>query len=105
MKQQLRFVVATIVLSLALRAPMVIGQAIKGSIQGRVTDSTGAVLQGASVTVTPGGVRTATTTEGDFTIAGLMPGAYTVTVDFVGFKEFSQSVTVNSGETMRVSVK
>src|SRR5215510_7963901 len=105
MKINVRFIVAAIALSLILRAPVVVAQVIKGSIQGRVTDSTGAVLQGASVTVTPGAVRTATTTEGDFTIAGLMPGAYTVTVGFVGFKEFTQPVTVSAGETVRVNVK
>src|SRR5215470_8548816 len=101
MKTNLRFIVAAIVLSLILHAPAVVAQVVKGSIQGRVTDSTGAVLQGASVTVTPGGTRSATTTEGDFTIAGLMPGTYTVTVGFVGFKEFSQSVAVAATETTR----
>src|SRR5262249_14975003 len=105
MKTNLRFIVAAIALSLTLHTPVVVAQVVKGSIQGRVTDSTGAVLQGASVTVTPGGVRAATTTEGDFAIAGVMPGTYTVTVDFVGFKQFTQSVTVAAGETMRVNVK
>src|SRR5215510_9583431 len=105
MKIRFRSVTVTIALLLMLRAPVVVAQAIKGSIQGHVTDSTGAVLQGASVTVTPGSVRTATSTEGDFTIPGLMPGTYTVTVHFVGFKEFSQSVTVTAGETMRVNAK
>src|SRR5215470_16277434 len=85
MKTNLRFIVAAIVLSLILHAPAVVAQVVKGSIQGRVTDSTGAVLQGASVIVTPGGARAATTTEGDFAIPGLMTGT--------------------AGETMRVNVK
>lgn len=105
MKINYRFIVAMIALFLTLRAAVAVAQVVKGSIQGRVTDSTGAVLQGASVTVTPSGVRTATSTEGDFAIPGLMPGAYTVVVDFVGFKEFSQSVTVTTGETTRVNAK
>jgi len=105
MKTNLRFIVGAIVLSITLHAPVAVAQVVKGSIQGRVTDSTGAVLQGASVIVTPGGARAATTTEGDFAIPGLMPGTYTLTVDFVGFKEFTQSVTVTAGETMRVNVK
>ena len=92
-------------LSVILQAPIVAAQGVRGSIQGRVTDSTGAVLQGASVTVTPGMARAATTTEGDFTIAGLIAGTYTVTVDFVGFKEFSQSVMVTAGETTRLNAK
>src|SRR5262245_57378145 len=105
MKINARFIVATIALSLILPAPVAVAQAIKGSIQGRVTDSSGGVLQGASVTASPGVVRTATSTEGDFAIPGLMPGTYTVTVDFLGFKEFTQSVTVSSGETTRLNVK
>src|SRR5262245_43719622 len=105
MKITVRFIVGAIALSLTLRATVAVAQMAKGSIQGRVTDSTGAVLQGASVTVTPGGARTATTTEGDFTVAGLIPGTYAVTVDFVGFKEFSQSVTVTAGETTHVNAK
>jgi len=105
MKINARFIVATIALCLTLRAPVAVAQAIRGSIQGRVTDSTGAVLQGASVTVMPGSVRTATSTEGDFGVPGLMPGTYTVTVDFLGFKEFTQAVTVTSGETNRVNVR
>ena len=105
MKNNLRLVAATLSLSLMLSASVAVAQAIKGSIQGRVSDSTGAVLQGASVTVNPVGMRTATTTEGDFTIAGLMPGTYAVTIDFVGFKEFTQSVTVTAGETMRVNAR
>src|SRR5262245_26831977 len=99
MSIKLRIVVATMFLSLTLRAPALFAQAVKGSIQGRVTDSTGAVLQGASVAVNPVGMRTATTTEGDFTIAGLPAGSYTVTIAFVGFKEFTQSVTVVAAET------
>ena len=105
MKTNCRFIVAAIALSLTLRAPVIIAQVVKGSIHGRVTDSTGAVLQGANVTVTPGTVRTATSTEGDFTIPGLMPGTYTVTIAFVGFKEFTQSVTVVAAEATRVNAK
>src|SRR5262249_50035497 len=96
---------SAIVLSAAFSAGPLDAQVLKGSVQGRVTDSTGAVLQGASVSVTPGGARTATTTEGDFTVAGLIPGAYTVTVDFVGFKLFTQQVAVTAGETMRLNVQ
>ena len=101
----LRIAAATIALSLLMSTPVAVAQVVKGSIQGRVTDSTGAVLQGASVTVNPVGMRTATTTGGDFTIAGLPPGTYTVTIGFVGFKDFTQSVPVVAGETARVSAR
>ena len=38
------------------------------------------------MTVTPGGLRAVTNTEGEYAIAGLAPGAYTVTVNFVGLQ-------------------
>jgi TonB-dependent receptor len=77
-------------------------QASKGAIQGRVTDSSSGVLQGATVMVMPIGARTVTDTIGEFVVAGLPPGDYTVTVTFVGFTEFTQAVTVVAGHTTRV---
>jgi len=54
--------------------PQAFGQTERGSIQGRVTDSSNAVLQGASVTLMPGGMRAVTNTEGEYAIGGLAPG-------------------------------
>src|SRR5262245_60418687 len=72
-------------------------QAGRGSIHGRVTDSSNAVLQGASVTVTPGGAHAVTDAEGEYVVSGLTPGEYTVTVTFVGFMEFTTTVAVTAG--------
>ena len=76
-------------------------QSRNSSIQGRVTDSSGAVLQGASVTVTPGGANAVTDANGEFVVLGLAPGDYTVTVTFVGFLEFSRNVSVAAGQSSR----
>jgi hypothetical protein len=103
MSMKCRVMLTVIVLTLLLPPPTVLAQTDRGSIQGRVTDSSNAVLQGASVTVTPGGMRAVTNTEGEYAIAGLAPGSYTVTVNFVGFKEFVKTVTVSSGQPTRVS--
>src|SRR5262249_14423821 len=77
-------------------------QTARGTIQGHVTDSSGAVLQGASVTVIPGGARAVTDAEGGYTISGLAPGDYTVGVTFVGFRDFSTAVHVEAGHSLRV---
>ncbi len=37
---------------------------------------------------------------GDFVVAGLAPGSYTVTVTSVGFKTLAQTVTVAAGQTV-----
>src|SRR6267378_3731394 len=67
----------------ALRA-----QALSG-IQGTVTDSSGAVVPDAKVTVTntATGVasRAVTSSSGTFTITDLIPGAYTVKIEKPGF--------------------
>src|SRR6476660_5544931 len=86
--------VAVIGLACALPASTVGAQNARGKIQDRVSDSTSAVLRGASVTVTPGGARTVTDAEGGYTVGGLAPGDYTVGVNFIGFREFSTSAHV-----------
>ena len=103
MTQNCRSVLTAIVLTLVLHALPAFAQTDNGSIHGRVADSSNAVLQGASVSVMPGGMRTATNTEGEYAIVGLAPGEYTVTVSFVGLKEFVKTVTVTAGQATRVN--
>ena len=63
-----------------------------GSIQGTVTDSVGAVVQGAEITVKNLGsnaVRTVTSTgTGAYSIPSLQPGVYDATVKMASFKTF-----------------
>ncbi len=71
------------------------GQNITGSMSGRVTDGTGSVIVNATVTVTETAQNVATvrktSTDGNFTIAGLMPGNYSITVESPGFKKLTRS--------------
>ncbi len=81
-----------------------------GAIAGTVTDSTGAVVANATVTVTSAEtnentVRT-TTGAGDFDITPLTPGSYSVTVTAQGFRTFvQQNVTVNALQTVPLNIK
>ena len=70
------------------------GQAISvngGSIQGTITDPTGAVVPGASITITgadTGSVKVLTTDSGGFySIGPLIPGPYIVSVSAQGFRK------------------
>src|SRR5215813_14179345 len=82
--------------------PPAMAQGGRATIQGRASDSAGGVLQGATVTVNPGGERTVTGREGDFVIRGLAPGSYTVKVEFVGFATLQESVDVQEGGVVRL---
>jgi hypothetical protein len=65
------------------------------SLQGTVTDKTGAVVSGANVTVTEQATgvshNTATDASGFYRISELPPGKYTVVVQAGNFKQSSQS--------------
>src|SRR5579862_1219301 len=67
-------------------------------INGNITDSTGAVIVGAQVTVTNTSTsvvsHAVTSSAGTFTVVGLIPGRYAVTVEAAAFKTGQTDVTV-----------
>jgi len=80
-----------------------------GSISGTVTDSSGAVIAGATVTVTDverGVSRTLTTdTAGQYSAPSLTPGSYSVRVEFRGFQTLNRTgLDVGVGQVVRVDV-
>jgi Carboxypeptidase regulatory-like domain/TonB-dependent Receptor Plug Domain len=82
----------TIILaSLCLLALQGYAQNITGSMTGRVIDQQGAAVANAVVTVTDAAKNVTTTqktsSEGGFSIAGLLPGSYSITVEAAGFKK------------------
>ena len=72
-------------------ASTALGQATTGEVTGRVEDSGGAVVPGATVSaVNPatGFTRSSVTNDtGDYTITLLPPGRYTVSAELTGFKK------------------
>jgi hypothetical protein len=71
---------------------------VNGRINGTVSDSSGAVVPNAAVTITntaTNATRTAVTDEGGFyTVTSLPVGTYTVTVERSGFKKANQAGNV-----------
>lgn len=90
-----RFLFRICALVLCLASQMsVSGQVVTGTLTGSVKDSTGAVIENATVTVTQVStnvVRTATTTkDGMYNFPFLNPDHYRVKVDAGGFKTLNQ---------------
>ncbi|MBS1851915.1 MAG: TonB-dependent receptor [Acidobacteria bacterium] len=80
-----------------------------GSIQGTVTDPSGAVVGGAKVSIrnksTNQVSETTTTSSGAYTSGALLPGNYEVRVEMAGFKTVSLPVTVQVSVTATGNVK
>src|SRR6516164_4311550 len=93
------------VLSMLWTNTVLLAQSSKGSITGRVLDSAGAILQGASIQVQPGGASAASNMQGDFTISDLAPGPYKITVTYIGFAPFTSDVNVAAGQPTRLDAK
>jgi TonB-dependent receptor len=94
MRKSLCFLfVVSCVLSLLHPSPAA-AQVRGGSVTGTVTDTSQAILPGATVKLDPGGLTAISDSAGKFTIYNVAPGTYTVTVDYVGFSTFTTKVTV-----------
>lgn len=101
---------ALVVVSLFLPIKMS-GQATVGtsSITGTVTDASGAVLSGVKVAITNSGtnetINLTTNGSGAYNSGSLAPGSYKVQISSKGFSTFSQTITVQVGNTGTVNAK
>ena len=99
-KRSFLVLLALLVLALPGRS-----QERKGTISGRVTDSSGGVLQGAQIDVEPIGTSLVSDVQGQFFMNNLAPGSYTITITYVGFKKSAQTVNVTAGQVASVEAK
>jgi hypothetical protein len=84
-------------------------QTITSSIVGTVTDPSGAVIPGVSITVrnVDTGIQSTTVTDsvGNYTVAQLPPGRYQVDAEMAGFKKFvRQNVTLEMTRQLRIDI-
>ena len=94
---------------LLLAAAPLFSQGSAGRISGAVTDQTGAVLAGATVTVLDvdrGIPRTLTTDQsGEYVAPSLLPGKYSVRAEFKGFKTVDrQNIVLEVNQDVRVDL-
>src|SRR5579862_8176866 len=99
-----------LVLTVATMSVMVLAQTYQGRILGSVTDSSGAVVGGAKVTITntATGVSRVLTANGagDYNAPNLEPGPYTVTAEAPSFKKAQRlGLQLEVAKDVRVDLK
>ena len=98
-----------VALALSVLSLPAFSQTSNGRILGTVTDETGGVVAGATVTVIDvarGVTRTLTTDDaGQYSAPNLTPGTYTVTADAKGFKKLEHpNIQLQVGQEQRVDL-
>lgn len=107
--KKLAWILLGVVMAVALSATQVFAQANEGAISGTVTDSTGAAIPGATVTITnqeTGVARTITSNgAGFYSEEGLTAGNFTVQVGKNGFQTSQvKNIHINPGERLANNV-
>jgi hypothetical protein len=93
------------VFATATHTPLILSQVTNatGTIQGTITDSSGAAVPQARITLTQpstGSTKVLTSTgSGYYSTGSLVPGQYTVTAEASGFAKTSENFTVSVGVT------
>ena len=94
----------SVAFALLLVTPCQIAAAQTGSVQGKVSDSTGAAIVGALLIVEGTGVRAASGTSGRYTLGGVPAGSRVVRVRALGFGQQTFPVTVNAGRPAALDI-
>src|SRR5687768_11236607 len=110
---RLRLSVSALCMLLLMPAAALAQGSTTATVRGNIQDPTGAVIPGATVTMTNVGTKTPSTTvsddRGQYFLAGLFPGTYDLKVELSGFKTYEQkgitlSPTDNRGIDIRLEL-
>jgi hypothetical protein len=98
-----------VLLSLGVWPSGATAQVGAGALTGVVSDPAGAVVPGATVTVTAVGTNlertTVTERDGRYSMPGLAPGGYRVRIELSGFKSITrEGIGIATGETVRLDL-
>ena len=102
-------VTLTAVLFLAVSGLQVVAQSDTGRITGTVSDTTGAAIPGATITVTNTGTNATQTVSsdgiGDFTVSALPTGNYHIAVAKTGFATQEQNLRLDVAQVQTENFK
>jgi hypothetical protein len=91
------------------QAPAVVAIGITGTMHGVVSDPTGAVIPGTSLTLTTAQGKTVGATKsdgtGNYSFSGIVAGSYIISAQTTGFAAFSsQPIALAAGQSRRVNI-
>jgi outer membrane receptor protein involved in Fe transport len=97
------------VLALSLAAASALAQQGSSELRGRVTDASGSALPGATIVIRhqESGVfrQGATTPDGSYYLAGVLPGTYELTAEMTGFRRVTRrDVRLEVGKTVTINL-
>jgi iron complex outermembrane receptor protein len=75
------------------------------TLSGMVSDKDGNVLPGASVVLSSGKRGTVTDADGYFSFSGLKSGTYFLSVSFVGYKTFRDTLEISAEQDVRIKME
>lgn len=98
-----------VLLALGIFAPNMLSQTFTGTMSGKVTDTNGAIVSGATVKITQVGTNRSqsivTNNDGEFLAPQLTPGNYTVQVEANNFKVLNKTdVVLETQQTLRMNL-
>ena len=101
--------VLTLVICVLLTAGIARAQLGTATISGTVTDSSSAIVVGATVTAVNNGTgfqrQTVSGDQGQYNLPGLTPGSYNLTVEFSGFRRAElKAITLQVDQNARLNV-
>jgi TonB-dependent receptor len=96
-----RLLICSLILA-AFASAVLYAQTARGTLAGSVKDTSGAVLQGARISLEPGTLTMVTDAQGQFFITNLNPGTYTLTISYSGFQAFTRTVNMTAGQVTHV---
>ena len=99
--------IGIVIACLVLTAPRALHAQASAGLTGTVTDTSGAVISTAHITITNQGTsiqsKAITSSAGTYSLKGLLPGRYSIAVDAAGFKKAVQKdVTVEVSTTATI---
>ena len=109
MIRPLRFAALALLIAAFAAIPLS-AQTIYGGLRGLVTDSSGAAMSNAKITLINEGTADArsaqTSTSGEYAFTQIVPGKYKIAVEFSGFKKYTRdAISLETQQQLTIDIK